>query len=178
MYHFSLCQYMKTSAEGETFAPDWTMERGNKGEQAIHSGVVYWASPQGALQINLSLTPGANHNFKTSLRPISLWPSGLSLRQHPLSLGLVRIGHGAPVKHMGCGRGLISSAKWGEWVLGFDVLNPRRTLRTEKAGGMSESRVDYAILRMIIPYFKALTKNIFLPLKVNTVSRPILRRGD
>lgn len=59
----------------------WTAERGNEGERDSHLGVVYWAGPQGALQINLSLTRGANHNFKASLRPISPWPWGQTHRQ-------------------------------------------------------------------------------------------------
>lgn len=46
-------------------------------------------------------------------------------------------------------------------------------LDREGRRSVAESKVDDAISQMIIFYFKALTKSIFLPLKVNTVGRSI-----
>lgn len=87
-----------------------------------------------------SLTPGANHNFKASLCPFSQGPLGQISGQHPP--GLIRTGRGAPVKHAGCGRGLISFAKRGTRALGphLDVLNPRLHHRTKKARGALQSQ--------------------------------------
>lgn len=67
-----------------------------------------------------SLTPGANHNLKHLCVP-PLWDSWARLRGKAPPHGLIRTGHGAPVKH--AGRGLISSAKR---ALGphIDMLNP------------------------------------------------------
>lgn len=54
-------------------------EKGNKRKLTL----VTWDSnissrPWDAPQINLSLTQGANHNYKASLCPIHLWPQGQS----------------------------------------------------------------------------------------------------
>lgn len=110
---------LKDQCWGKTIAPVWTMERGNKGEQDIHLGVVYL--PKAFCRSTLSLTPGANHNFKASLRPISPWPLGLPPRIVPP--GLVRIGCGVPVKQ---GRGLISSAKCRERCANSTMESPDR----------------------------------------------------
>lgn len=112
----------------------WTAKRGNQGEQDTHLGAVYWAGPQGALQINPSLTRGANHNFKASLCPISPWPWGQSQRQplrkvsplDSLEMDAVFLSDMPDV------RVLISSAKGENWALGLhlDVQNSQRGLRT------------------------------------------------
>ena len=109
-------------------------KRGNEGEQDTHLGVVYWAGPQGALQINPFLTRGANHNFKASPCPISPWPWGQSLRQplrkvsplDSLEMDAVFLSDVLDV------RVLISSAKGENLALGLhlDVQNSRWCLRT------------------------------------------------
>lgn len=142
---------------------------------------------KGEIKENIHLGP----DLKVFRRPTALWPQGLvTILRHPCVLschnpqarlwgnvppGLVKIGCGAPVKHAGCGSGLISrpnegTKRWSRTSPPWRHLDGRRSI--------SESRVDGAISQMIILYFKALTKSIFLPLKVNAVGRPILRRGN
>lgn len=82
----------------------WTVKGGNKGEGDDRLGAVYWAGPPGAQRINLSLTRGANHNFKASQRPISLRPRGQTSRQPSpggVPTGLIRNGCSASVRHAG-----------------------------------------------------------------------------
>lgn len=67
---------LKDSNEIRVMVLVWTVKRRNEGEQDTHLGEVYWAAPQGTLQITPSLTLEANHNFKASLCPISTWPWG------------------------------------------------------------------------------------------------------
>lgn len=120
--------------EIRAIVPVWTAKRGNEGEQDTHLGVVYWAGPQGALQINPSLTRGANHNFKASLCPISPWPWGQTQRQplrmvsplDSLEMDAVFLSDMLDV------RVLISSAKGENWELGLhlDAQSSQWWLRT------------------------------------------------
>lgn len=113
----------------------WTVKRGNEGEQDTHLGAVYWTGPQGALWINPCLTPGANHNFKASLCPISLWPQGQAWRQplrmvSPLdSLEM----DGVFLSDMHDVRVLISPAKganWAPWCTEFTMASQDTVART------------------------------------------------
>lgn len=109
--------------ETEVIVLERTAKRGNEGEQDTHLGVVYWAGPQGALEINHSLTPGANHNFKASLFLILPWPWGQIQRQplrkvsplDSLEMDAVFLSDMLDVTV------LISSAKGKNWALGLHL---------------------------------------------------------
>lgn len=128
----------------------WTVKRGNEGEQDTHLGVVYWAGPQGALRINPSLTPGANHNFKASLWPISPWPWGQTQRQplgkvsplDSLEMNAVFLSDMLDV------RILISSAEGENLVLGLhlDVQNSQWCPRMLQFGRVTLSSAQSSVL--------------------------------
>lgn len=128
----------------------WTLKRGNEGEQDTHLGVVYWAGPQGAPQINPLLTLGANHNFKASLCPIPPWPWGQTQRQprgrvsplDSLEMDAVFLSDMQDV------RVLISSAKGEKLALGshLDVQNSHWCPWMLRLGGATLSSSQSSVL--------------------------------